>query len=51
VCGMTVDVADAKAAKLSSEHQGKPYFFCNEACKKQFDDTPAKFLTGAKASK
>ena len=43
VCGMKVDEADAKAAKLCSEHQGKTYFFCNEACKKQFDETPAKY--------
>jgi membrane fusion protein, copper/silver efflux system len=44
VCGMTVDVAEAKAAKLSSEHQGKIYFFCNEFCKKQFDAGSEKYL-------
>jgi len=45
VCGMKVDTAEAKAAKLSSEHQGKTYFFCNETCKKQFDKAPAKYMT------
>jgi membrane fusion protein, copper/silver efflux system len=44
VCGMKVDVGEAKAAKLSSEHQGKTYFFCNDACKKQFDAAPAKYM-------
>jgi len=43
VCKMKVDEADAKAAKLSSEHQGKTYFFCNETCKKQFDESPGKY--------
>ena len=43
VCGMKVDVAEAKTAKLTSEHQGKSYFFCNDACKKQFDQAPAKY--------
>jgi len=44
VCGMKVDVAEAKAAKLTGEHQGKTYFFCNEACKKKFDEAPAKYV-------
>ena len=44
VCGMKVDVAEAKAAKLTSEHQGKMYFFCNDGCKKKFDAAPASFL-------
>ena len=43
VCGMKVDVGEAKTAKLTSEHQGKMYFFCNDACKKQFDQAPAKY--------
>jgi membrane fusion protein, copper/silver efflux system len=49
VCGMKVEVAEAKASKLTSEHQGKMYFFCNETCKKQFDASPAKYLVTAKA--
>jgi membrane fusion protein, copper/silver efflux system len=48
VCGMKVEVAEAKATKLTSEHQGKPYFFCNETCKKQFDADPAKYLATSK---
>ena len=48
VCGMKVDMAEAKAAKLSSDYQGKMYFFCNDACKKQFDQAPAKYLATAR---
>lgn len=44
VCGMKVDKDDAVKEKLTSEHQGKTYYFCNETCKKQFDADPAKFL-------
>jgi len=44
VCGMKVDEAEAKAAKLTSEHQGKLYFFCNEMCKEQFAANPARYL-------
>jgi len=43
VCGMKVEVAEAKAAKMSSQYQGKSYFFCSEHCKKQFDEAPAKY--------
>jgi membrane fusion protein, copper/silver efflux system len=49
VCGMKVDVVEAKADKLTSEHEGKTYFFCNEGCKKQFDAAPAKYVVAAKA--
>ena len=50
VCGMKVEEADAKAAKLSSDHQGKTYFFCNEACKRQFDGSPGKYVATVKAN-
>ena len=50
VCGMKVDVADARTAKLASEHQGKTYFFCNAGCKKQFDEAPGKYLAAVKAN-
>jgi membrane fusion protein, copper/silver efflux system len=44
VCGMKVEVAEAKEAKCTSVHEGKTYYFCNEFCKKQFDGNPAKYL-------
>jgi membrane fusion protein, copper/silver efflux system len=46
VCGMKVDEADARAAKLTSAHQGTTYFFCNESCKRKFDASPAQYLAG-----
>jgi YHS domain-containing protein len=49
VCGMSVTVAEAKTARLSTEHQGKKYFFCNETCKKKFDAAPAKYMVTASA--
>ena len=49
VCGMKVDVTEAKAAKFTSEHQGKAYFFCNETCKKKFDEAPGRYVAAASA--
>jgi YHS domain-containing protein len=40
VCGMEVDPSDA----LSTEYQGKTFYFCSEACKQQFDSDPARYL-------
>jgi membrane fusion protein, copper/silver efflux system len=37
VCGMTVNPAEARSASLSSEHEGKTYFFCSAACKRRFE--------------
>jgi Cu+-exporting ATPase len=43
VCGMEVDLAEAKAAGLTSQHHGRTVPFCNESCKKAFDADPAKY--------
>ncbi len=37
VCGMQVDEQQAAAQGLSSEYQGRTYYFCSPACKRQFD--------------
>ena len=42
VCGMDVDETTARAAGKTSQHGGVSYFFCSEACKKEFDANPAK---------
>ena len=42
VCGMDVDETKARAAGKTSQHGGVAYFFCSEACKKEFDANPAK---------
>jgi len=44
VCGMTVDIATARAAGLTSEHQGQLYFFCGRGCKLEFGDDPEQYL-------
>lgn len=40
VCGMTVDPKSA----LSTEYNGKMYYFCNPMCKEEFDKDPKSFL-------
>jgi Cu+-exporting ATPase len=41
VCGMKVDESQAAA---TSEYQGKTFYFCAVACKRQFDEDPEEFL-------
>ncbi len=44
VCKMTVD---EKTAKITSEYNGKKYYFCAPGCKKAFDEDPAKYIGGS----
>jgi P-type Cu+ transporter len=44
VCGMTVEVARAETAGLTSEHDGSTYYFCAKGCKLDFEEDPAKYL-------
>ncbi len=44
ICGMDVD---EKKAAGSSTHNRKTYYFCSEACKKAFDENPAKHTNGS----
>jgi YHS domain-containing protein len=41
VCKMEVDEAKCK---ITSEFNGRKYYFCAPGCKKAFDKNPAKFL-------
>ena len=50
ICGMTVDPAEARAAGLVSEHDGRSWFFCAPGCKKRFDADPAAALAKAAAA-
>ena len=47
VCGMTVDVANARASGLTTEHDGRNCFFCGRGCKLDFEEDPAKYLDPA----
>lgn len=40
VCGMTVKIAEAKAAF----HQGQAYYFCSAVCRDKFESSPASYL-------
>jgi membrane fusion protein, copper/silver efflux system len=44
VCGQEVDEAKAKASGLTSDYQGKTYYFCRYECNKQFDKNPERYL-------
>jgi YHS domain-containing protein len=41
VCGMEVDERNPPAV---SEYKGKKYYFCNKACKIEFDKDPEKYV-------
>jgi YHS domain-containing protein len=43
ICGMTVDPAQAKAAGLTFEYEGKTYYFCAAGCKEQFAKDPKRY--------
>lgn len=44
VCGMTVDIAEAQAAGLTTDHDGQTYAFCGRGCLLDFRDDPATYL-------
>ena len=44
VCGMTVDVADARYRTVN---EGRTYYFCSAGCLESFQADPAKYLTVA----
>ncbi len=45
VCGMTIRKKDAAA---TSTYRGKTVYFCNRACKKEFDEDPEKYAGAIK---
>jgi Cu+-exporting ATPase len=44
VCGMTVDLAEARGKGLTIEHEGREYGFCGKGCLLEFRDDPDRFL-------
>ena len=44
VCGMTVDVEQARANGLALTHEGREYVFCGKGCLLEFRDDPAQYL-------
>jgi len=41
VCGMDVDTT---TSQLSTEYEGKTYWFCGKGCMLEFKDDPERFL-------
>lgn len=48
VCGMTVDIARARAIGLHSNHLERDWFFCGNGCKVAFDADPAPYLESSR---
>lgn len=44
VCGMTVDLAQAREKGLTTTHDGREYGFCGKGCFLEFRDDPETFL-------
>ena len=40
VCGMTIESSSAAG---ESRHNGTTFYFCTAACKREFDEHPAKY--------
>ena len=43
VCGMTVDVDQARAKGLALEHDGREFVFCGKGCMLDFQEDPDKY--------
>ncbi|HEY3336325.1 MAG TPA: YHS domain-containing protein [Candidatus Limnocylindrales bacterium] len=44
VCGMTVDLAQAREKGLVTTYEGREYGFCGKGCLLEFGDDPETFL-------
>jgi YHS domain-containing protein len=44
VCGMTVNVEEARTKGLVRTHEGREYAFCGKGCFLEFGDEPETFL-------
>lgn len=45
VCGMSVDT---QTARFSADYQEQTYYFCSPACKRAFEQEPARYLAARK---
>ena len=44
VCALRGGETELEEVRAHSEHDGKAYYFCAEACKVEFDSDPAAYL-------
>ena len=47
VCGMEVDLS---RARYTAEYDKQPYYFCSQACRQAFLDTPQQYLLASNAA-
>lgn len=47
VCGMTVDVEQARVNGLTLTHEGREYAFCGKGCLLEFRDDPRRYIDPA----
>jgi len=47
VCGMAVEIEQARAKGLATVHDGVEYVFCGKGCFLEFRDDPATYLDPA----
>ena len=47
VCRMDVDEEQAVGQGLTSQYQGRTYYFCGTACKAAFDQEPGRYAERA----
>ena len=45
VCGMTVDIAQARPKGLTYVHAGTEYGFCGRGCRLDFEEDPRRYLS------
>jgi Cu+-exporting ATPase len=43
VCGMTVDMEEARADGRTFEHKGRTYGFCSNGCLVEFRESPESY--------
>jgi len=45
VCAMQVKEQEARSNGLTSDYQGKAYYFCAPGCKREFEQNPGQFVS------
>lgn len=43
VCGMTVDLDQAREHALTMEYEGRDYVFCGPQCQSRFESLPTRY--------
>lgn len=49
VCGMIVDLDQAREHALALDYEGRSYVFCGIGCRQRFEHEPTRFAIGGRA--